>query len=134
MLILGVRTVVKSQDIGKLENLLSSLDFFKSVIIGVDYTNIVKMWRGQDIPNTKIFDIIAAYEQGDSKSKIARDLEVNRRTVIKWIGRKHEVKNLQMQRKRKTGSRWAVFLLDWRWPSLPVSLRFSQSLEHVGRS
>ena len=43
------------------------------------------MGRGQDIDNGVVFDIVAAFDRGDSKSQIARDLKVNRRTVIKWI-------------------------------------------------
>ena len=58
------------------------------------------MGRGKDIANSVIFDIVAAWDRGDSKSQIARDLGVNRKTVITWVGRRDEVKSLQLKRKR----------------------------------
>ena len=59
------------------------------------------MGRGQDIDNDVVFDIVAAFDRGDSKSQIARDLKVNRRTVIKWIERRDEVRSLSLLRRRK---------------------------------
>ena len=57
--------------------------------------------KGADISNEVVFDIVVAHEKGDSKSKIARDLNVNWKTIDRWVKRKSEVKSLQLFRRRK---------------------------------
>ena len=57
--------------------------------------------RGVDIDNEVVFDIVVAFEKGDSKRKIAREFRLNWKSVDKLVKRKSEVKNLQLFRRRK---------------------------------